>query len=147
MLHKINAALGLVCCLLALSFAPMPGVFAEEAANPHSAGPITAKEAAKHVAKVGTKDYTEAGFLAAAYDFCSTVQNRSAKSCECEQKLLKDKDRFGAEEREMAFYYFTDKDRYLKEFTSRIAADPKWQKGFATRMSNMQALIIAACGP
>jgi hypothetical protein len=101
--------------------------------------------AAGGAAKTGA-EYTEQGLLDAAYDFCATVQNRSAKSCECEQKLLKDPNRFGAEEREMAFYYFTDKDRYLKEFRSRIAADPKWQEDFALRMSNMQALMIAACG-
>jgi hypothetical protein len=93
-----------------------------------------------------SQGYTEQGLLDAAYNFCATVQNRHAKSCECEQKLLRDPKRFGAEEREMAFYYFTDKDRFKKEFQSRIAADPKWHEGFALRMSNMQALIIAACG-
>jgi len=46
----------------------------------------------------------------------------------------------------MSFYYFTDKDRYLKEYKARIAADPKWQEDFSVRMSTMQALIIAACG-
>ncbi len=91
-------------------------------------------------------DYTEQGLLDAAYDFCATVENRSAKSCGCERKLLSDPKRFGTEEREMAFYYFTDKERFKKEFETRIAADPKWQEGFALRMSNMQALIIAACG-
>ncbi len=91
-------------------------------------------------------DYTEQGLLDAAYNFCATVQNRHAKSCDCEQKLLSDPKRFGVEEREMAYYYFTDQDRFKKEFQSRIAADPKWQDGFALRMSNMQALIIAACG-
>ncbi len=91
-------------------------------------------------------DYTEQGLLDAAYNFCATVQNRHANSCECEQKLLRDPKRFGAEEREMAFYYFTNKDRFKQEFQTRIAADPKWQEGFALRMSNMQALIIAACG-
>ncbi len=91
-------------------------------------------------------DYTEQGLLDGAYNFCATVQNRHAKSCDCEQKLLSDPKRFGAEEREMAYYYFTDQDRFKKEFQSRIAVDPKWQDGFALRMSNMQALIIAACG-
>lgn len=163
MLHKIFAAASLLCCLIALSFAPMSETFAadqpkteeqkvqeQKAEQPKTeerkAGPISADEAAHHIAKVAKHEFTEEGFLSAAYDFCATVQNRTAKSCECEQKLLKDPDRFGAEEREMAFYYFTDKDRYLKEFTSRIKADPKWQEGFALRMSNMQALIIAACG-
>lgn len=92
------------------------------------------------------KEYSHQGLLDAAFDFCATVQNRHAKSCECEQKLLDQKERFGNEEREMAYYYFTDKDRYLKEFQARIAADPKWQEDFSLRMSNMQALIIAACG-
>lgn len=109
--------------------------------------PFTAvRGSAADAAKKQPVEYSEQGLLDAAYEFCATVQNRHAKSCECEQKLLKDPDRFGAEEREMAFYYFTDKDRYLKEFQSRIAADPKWHEDFALRMSNMQALIIAACG-
>ena len=149
MLHKVYAVTGLLCCLLAFAVAPSPSALAAEpAASPEQAavGPISPEAAAKHVAKTESKDYTEQGLLDAAYDFCATVQNRSAKSCQCEQKLLSDPKRFGPEEREMAFYYFTDKDRYLKEFTSRIAADPKWQEGFALRMSNMQALIIAACG-
>jgi len=93
-----------------------------------------------------SKGYTEQGLLDAAYNFCATVQNRHANSCECEQKLLKDPKRFGAEEREMSFYYFTDKERFKKEFEARIKADPKWQEGFSLRMANMQALIIAACG-
>lgn len=91
-------------------------------------------------------DYTAQGLLDAAYNHCATVQNRHAKSCDCEQKLLSDPKRFGAEEREMAFYYFTDQNRFKKEFESRIAADPKWQEGFVIRMSNMNALITAACG-
>jgi len=111
--------------------------------------PLTLVRAADEAAKPAEKpsqDYSEQAFLDAAYDFCATVQNRHANSCDCEQKLLKQPERFGKEEREMAFYYFTDKDRYLKEFQSRIAADPKWQEDFSLRMSNMQALIIAACG-
>lgn len=111
--------------------------------------PLTIAQAADEAAKPAEKahqEYSEQGLLDAAYDFCATVQNRAGKSCDCEQKLLKQPDRFGQEEREMAFYYFTDKDRYLKEFKSRIAADPKWQEDFSLRMSNMQALIIAACG-
>ena len=46
----------------------------------------------------------------------------------------------------MSFYYFTDKERFTKEFEARRKADPKWQEDFSLRMSNMQALIIAACG-
>ncbi len=109
-------------------------------------GPTVAAENADKAAQSTPKEYTEQGLLDAAYNFCATVQNRHGKSCDCEQKLLKDPKRFGAEERLMAFYYFTDKERYLKEFKSRIAADPKWQEGFSLRMSQMQALIIAACG-
>ncbi|MBU1211893.1 MAG: hypothetical protein KJ587_11545 [Alphaproteobacteria bacterium] len=111
--------------------------------------PFHALQAAGDAAKPAGKthqEYTEQGLLDAAYDFCATVQNRHGKSCDCEQKLLKQPDRFGQEEREMSFYYFTDKDRYLKEFNARIAADPKWREDFSLRMSNMQALIIAACG-
>jgi len=111
--------------------------------------PIHVLQAADEAAKpAGTthQEYTEQGLLDAAYDFCATVQNRHGKSCDCEQKLLKQPDRFGQEEREMSFYYFTDKDRYLKEYKARIAADPKWQEDFSVRMSTMQALIIAACG-
>lgn len=91
-------------------------------------------------------EYTTQGLLDAAYDHCATVQNRHAKSCDCERKLLSDPKRFGAEEREMAYYYFTDKARFTKEFESRKAADPKWNQDFALRMSNMNALIVAACG-
>lgn len=123
----LHTLLSAFLAVMLLSIVSVPGRAAEGAVEPGA-------------------EYTEQGLLDAAYDFCATVQNRSAQSCECEQKLLKDPNRFGAEEREMAFYYFTDKDRYLKEFRSRIAADPKWQEDFALRMSNMQALMIAACG-
>ncbi len=111
--------------------------------------PLTFVQAADEAAKPAEKahkEYNEQGLLDAAYDFCATVQNRHQNSCECEQKLLKQQHRFGAEEREMAFYYFTDKEHYIQEFEARRKADPKWQEDFALRMSNMQALIIAACG-
>lgn len=111
--------------------------------------PLNIVQAADEGAKQAEKapqSYSEQGLLDAAYHFCATVQNRHGKSCDCEQKLLKQPERFGQEEREMAYYYFTDKDRYIKEFESRRNADPKWQEDFALRMSNMQALIIAACG-
>lgn len=128
---KSNFA-ALALCAAALAFVPL---------NLVNAAGETAKPAEN-----AKQDYTEQGLLDAAYDFCATVQNRHAKSCDCEQKLLKQPDRFGREEREMAFWYFTDKERYTKEFEARRAADPKWQEDFALRMSNMQALIIAACG-
>ncbi len=130
MIHKVKLAV----------FAALVSLVAAFSANAIS----PAADAQKAPVKAG--EYTEQGLLDAAYNFCATVQNRHAKSCDCEQKLLSDPKRFGAEEREMAFYYFTDKDRFKKEFQSRIAADAKWQEGFALRMSNMQALIIAACG-
>lgn len=98
------------------------------------------------IAPAKPAEYTAQGLLDAAYNHCATVQNRHAKSCDCEQKLLSDPKRFGAEEREMAFYYFIDQERFKKEFESRIAADPKWHEGFVIRMSNMNALITAACG-
>ncbi len=90
--------------------------------------------------------FTEQGFLDAAYNNCATVENRSAKSCECERKLMSDPARLGEEDKRMAFYYWTDKDRFIKEYQSRAAADPKWKEAFALRMSNIQALVIAACG-
>jgi predicted NACHT family NTPase len=91
-------------------------------------------------------EFSEQGFLDAAYNFCATVENREAKSCECERKLMSDPDRLGHDDRVMAFYYWTDKDRFIKEFQSKSAADEKWKDGFALRMSNIQALVIAACG-
>ncbi|MEQ8823743.1 MAG: hypothetical protein RIC14_05145 [Filomicrobium sp.] len=148
MLEKLKTTASLLAGLMFVAFVATAPAMAEQPANPaaQQVGPANAETAAKHTAKTESKDYTNQGLLDAAFDFCASVQNRSAKSCECEQKLLSDPKRFGTEEREMAFYYFTDKDRYLKEFTSRIKADPKWQEDFALRMSNMQALIIASCG-
>lgn len=132
LIKKLNMAV-LAAVLAALALMPVLGtsLAAQEAAAP---------------AQSASKEYSEQGLLDAAYNFCATVQNRDGKSCGCEQKLLKDPKRFDPEAREMAFYYFTDKDRYLKEYKSRIAADPKWQEGFSLRMSQMQALMIAACG-
>lgn len=138
LIKKLNMAV-LAAVLAALALMPVPGtsLAAQEAAA--QAQPASPGQPA-------SKEYSEQGLLDAAYNFCATVQNRDGKSCGCEQKLLKDPKRFDPEAREMAFYYFTDKDRYLKEFKARIAADPKWQEGFSLRMSQMQALMIAACG-
>lgn len=92
------------------------------------------------------KEFSEEAFLDAAYNNCATVENRPAKSCDCEQKLMRDPDRLTREDKELAYYYWADKDRYIKEFEARRKADPKWQEQFALRMSNVQALVIAACG-
>ncbi|MCH9807595.1 MAG: hypothetical protein K0U74_07680 [Alphaproteobacteria bacterium] len=136
MIKLFNAA-ALALFLAAAAIVPLqsPTFAADNAAKP-----------AQPTAQSTTKEYSEQGLLDAAYNFCATVQNRGAASCDCEQKLLKQPQRFGAEERLMAFYYFTDKERYLKEYKARIAADPKWQEDFSLRMAQMQALIIAACG-
>ncbi|CFX34051.1 protein of unknown function [Candidatus Filomicrobium marinum] len=91
-------------------------------------------------------EFSEQGFLSAAYDNCATVENRNPKSCECEQKLMSDPDRMSLEDKQMAFYYWRDKERYIKEFEAKRTADPKWQEAFALRMAQVQALIIAACG-
>jgi hypothetical protein len=92
------------------------------------------------------KEFSEEAFLDAAYNNCATVENRGAKSCDCEQKLMRDPDRMSREDKEMAYYYWADKDRYIKEFEARRKADPKWQEAFALRMAQVQALVIAACG-
>lgn len=91
-------------------------------------------------------EFSEQGFLDAAYDNCATVENRNPKSCECEQKLMSNPERMSLEDKEMAFYYWRNKDRYIKEFEAKRTADPKWQEAFALRMSQIQALVIAACG-
>lgn len=92
------------------------------------------------------KEFSEQAFLDAAYNNCATLENRSAKSCDCEQKLMRDPERMSREDKEMAYYYWADKERYIKEFEAKKAADPKWQQAFAMRMANVQALVIAACG-
>lgn len=148
-LTAVLAAIVALKLLVPLSLA----VAADDAAKTAPQTPqVTAAPAAKAPPKTtttaseGKADYSEQGLLDAAYEFCATVQNRDAKSCDCEQKLLQQPERFGPEEREMAFYYFTDKDRYIKEFEARRTADANWHEDFALRMSNMQALVIAACG-
>jgi hypothetical protein len=91
-------------------------------------------------------DYSEQGLLDAAYNYCATVENRGVKSCDCEQKLLAQPERLDDEGRRMAFWYWTDQERFKREFEARRTADPKWQEGFALKMANWAALITAACG-
>lgn len=85
--------------------------------------------------------YNEQGFMEAAQDNCSRVERRDAKSCACEQKLIKD--RLSAEDKEMAYYYWTDKAKFAEKFEEKRQ---KWQAGFGERFSLLQALVIAACG-
>lgn len=92
------------------------------------------------------KEFSEQAFLDAAYNNCATFENRSAKSCDCERKLMRDPNRMIREDKEMAYYYWADKERYIKEFEAKRKADPKWQEAFALRMAQVQALVIAACG-
>lgn len=88
--------------------------------------------------------YSKEKFLAAALENCSVVQNRAPASCKCEQQIIEG-DRLTEDDKKMAFYYWTDKLRFKKEFESRRAADAAWQKGFSDRFMNMQALVMAAC--
>jgi len=88
--------------------------------------------------------FSDQGFVDAAYNNCATVENRSARSCECERKLIGD--RVGLDDKMMAYLYWTDKPKFVERFEAKRDADPEWQKGFAQRFSNLQALIIAACG-
>ncbi|MDX2258220.1 MAG: hypothetical protein NW205_04820 [Hyphomicrobiaceae bacterium] len=96
--------------------------------------------------KQAAAEYSEQGLLDAAYDHCATKENRGVKSCDCEQKLLSQPDRLDDEGKRMAFWYWTDQDRFKKEFEARRQADPKWQEGFALKMANWSALVTAACG-
>ncbi len=88
--------------------------------------------------------FTEEKFLDAAYDNCATVENRSAQSCSCERKLIGD--RIGLEDKQMAYLYWTDKPSFKAAYEAKRKADPTFQKAFSERFSNLQALIIAACG-
>ncbi len=89
--------------------------------------------------------YSEQGFLDAALDNCLNVEQRDRRSCECEQKLIVD--RLGSEDKEMAYYYWVDKNRFAEEYRAKSSADAKWAEDFSNRFTTMQALIIAACGP
>lgn len=88
--------------------------------------------------------FTEEKFLDAAYNNCATVENRSASSCNCERKLIGD--RIGPDDKQMAYLYWTDKASFVTAYEARKKADPNFQKAFSERFSNLQALIIAACG-
>jgi hypothetical protein len=90
------------------------------------------------------KGFNDEAFLDAAYDNCATVENRSAKSCNCERKLIGD--RVSLDDKKMAYLYWTDKERFVKEFEVRKQADPNFAKAFSERFSGLQATIIAACG-
>lgn len=90
------------------------------------------------------KNFSNQSFLEAAYNQCATVENRSAKSCECERKLIGD--RVNTDDKQMAYLYWTNKKAFTERFDARRKADPTWQKGFGERFSNLQAVVIAACG-
>lgn len=88
--------------------------------------------------------YTVQGFLDAAYKNCAEVENREAKSCECEQKLIKD--RVEPADKEMAYYYWVDQKTYMTRYNENVAKDSEWAAKFSDRFTTIQALIIAACG-
>lgn len=86
---------------------------------------------------------TEEQFLDAVYKNCAEVENRDVKSCDCERKLIGD--RVAAEDKEMVYFYYAEKEKFKTEFEKRSKADPAWQPAFAERMSIMGAYITAAC--
>jgi len=86
---------------------------------------------------------TDDQFLDAAYQYCANVDNRDVRSCDCERKLIKD--RVIPEDKAMAYWYWTDKEKFKTEYEKRSKADPAWQPGFSERFSNLGALITAAC--
>jgi hypothetical protein len=88
--------------------------------------------------------FSEQRFMDAAFDNCARVENRQSKSCECEQKLIKD--RLSPEDKEMAYYYWTDKPKFAEKFEEKRRSDDKWQEAFGERFATLQALVIAACG-
>lgn len=90
------------------------------------------------------KDFSEQAFLDAAFNNCATVENRSAKSCNCEQKLIGD--RLALDDKQMAYLYWTNKPAFVKRFEAKKTADADFAKAFSDRFSGLQALIIAACG-
>ena len=91
------------------------------------------------------KPYTKQGFLEAAHDNCMVVQNREPRACKCEQKLV-DSDRLSEDEKQMAFYYWTNRDEFKKRFDANKKADPEWPAAFSKKFTELQALIISACG-
>ena len=86
---------------------------------------------------------TDEKFLDAVYKNCAEVENRDVRSCDCERKLIGD--RVAPEDKEMVYYYYAEKETFKTEFEKRSKADAAWQPAFAERMSNMGALITAAC--
>lgn len=95
-------------------------------------------------ARAAPPPYSEQGFLDAAYKNCAEVENREAKSCECEQKLIKD--RVEPADKEMAYYYWVDQKTYMTRYNEYATKDPEWAGKFSDRFTAIQALIIAACG-
>ncbi len=91
-------------------------------------------------------EYSDQALLDAAYNYCASVENRGVKSCDCEQKLLAQPDRLDDEGKHMAFWYWTDQQRFKTEYETRRSANPQWQEGFALKMANWAALVTAACG-
>ncbi|MEO1204826.1 MAG: hypothetical protein AAFV45_00705 [Pseudomonadota bacterium] len=110
----------------------------EPAAQATGAAKATSDEA------LMVKDFNDDKFLDAAYDNCATVENRSANSCNCERKLIGD--RVNLDDKQMAYLYWTDKKTFVTEFEKKKKADPDFPKNFSNRFSNLQALVIAACG-
>lgn len=106
-----------------------------------TSAPVNAEDPPAPAQKI---EFSDQAFIDAAYDNCATVENRSAKSCGCERKLIGD--RVNADDKKMAFYYWTDKEKFTGLFEAKRKADATWHKGFSERFSNLQALIIAACG-
>jgi hypothetical protein len=88
--------------------------------------------------------FSEQRFMDTAFDNCARVENRHSKSCEFEQKLIKD--RLSSDDKEMAYYYWTDEPRFAEKFEEKRRADDKWQEAFGERFATLQALVIAACG-
>lgn len=89
--------------------------------------------------------YSKQGFLDAALTNCIETENRPPKSCKCEQMLI-DSDRLTDDEKEMAFYFWTDRPEFVKRFEARKAQDPEWPAKFSQKFTNLQALIVSACG-
>lgn len=125
-----SANLGLAASIL-LAMSAAGAAVAEEAAQ--AADPARALES-----------FNEETFLDAAYNNCATVENRSAQSCTCERKLIGD--RIGHDDKQMAYLYWTDKPSFKVAYEAKLKADPEFQRAFSERFSNLQALIIAACG-
>ncbi len=128
------AAVCLSCVSLA-GFGLMSGVAAADGDKP-----------AAGAAEPAQVKITTEKFLAAAYDFCASTENKSAKSCECEQKIIGEDGRVPQDDREMAYYYWEHKKTYKTMYQAKTAADPEFPKTFGQRFSVLSALIMSACG-